>query len=290
MRKSFYILILPFLLASAFGVIYLLQRGLDAERGEGRVAEEFLYLPDAKYIKTASLGYENLAADFLWLKAVQEMAGRKVSSGGYEWIYKALDTVTTLDPKFIAPYETGGLILTIVADHVDLSDKILEKGVRNNPEVWQLPFYLGFNYQFFLKDYKEAARYMSMAASIKGSPSYLPLLASRLYVQAEDPEFAYEFLARMYQSTKDEKMREAILRRMDLVKADAMLVQLQKAADYYVKLYKTRPASLDALVHAHIINEIPEEPNGGTFYIAPDGYVKSTKLTENVGIYQKNQR
>lgn len=287
MRKSFYIIMLPLLLASAFRVIYVLQRGLDAGRGESRVAEEFLYLPDAKYIKIASLGYEDLAADFLWLEAVQEMAGRKVSSRGYEWIYKALDTVTTLDPKCVAPYETGGLILTIVADHVDLSNKILEKGVRNNPEIWQFPFYLGFNYQFFLKDYKKAAQYMSMAAAIKGSPSYLPLLASRLYVQAENPEFAYEFLARMYQSTKDEKMREAILRRMNLVKSDAIIAQLQKAADYFSTVYKTPPSSLDALVRAHIIKEIPEEPNGGSFYITPDGRVKSTKLTENIGIYKK---
>ena len=82
-------------------------------------------------------------------------------------------------------------------------------------------------------------------------------------------------------------MREAILQRMNLVKADAIIAQLQKAADYYSRVYKTRPASLDALVRAHIIRGIPEEPNGGTFYITPEGRVKSTKLTENIGIYKK---
>ena len=181
-------------------------------------------------------------------------------------------------------------MLTVVADHVDLSNKLLERGVRNNPDVWQLPFYLGFNYQFFLKDYKKAAQYISLAASIKGSPPYLPLLASRLYVQADNPEYAYEFLARMYQSTKDEKIRGEILRRMNLVKADAILVQLQKAADYYSKVYKTVPGNLGALVQAHIIKEVPEEPNGGMFYITPEGRVRSTKLNENIGIYQRNQK
>jgi hypothetical protein len=210
--------LLVLLLLLVWAGLYSLQVRFDATKGRALAGEEFMQLPKAQYLKVASLGYSQLTADLLWLKAVQHIGEKKISPSGYEWIYKALDTVTTLDPKFIPPYEVGGLVLTVLADKVSLSDSLLQKGMENNPEVWQFPFYLGFNQMFYQKDYKKAAQYMSRAASIKGSPYYLPLLASRLYVQAEDPGYALEFLGRMYENTSDEKIKEELMKRMNLIK------------------------------------------------------------------------
>lgn len=217
MKPASYAL-LAVLTVFVWGGLYSLQVRFDATKGGVYTGEEFMQLPKAEYLKVASLGYSQLTADLLWLKAVQHIGERKISSRGYDWIYKALDTVTTLDPKFVPPYEVGGLILTVLAAKVELSNSLLEKGMENNPEVWQFPFYLGFNQMFFLKDYKKAAWYMSRAASIKGSPYYLPLLASRLYVSAENPEYALDFLGRMYENTNDEKVKEQLRQRMDLIK------------------------------------------------------------------------
>lgn len=210
--------LLAVLMALTWGGLYSLQVKFDATKGGAYTGEEFMQLPKAEYLRVASLGYSQLTADLLWLKAVQHIGEKKISSAGYDWIYKALDTVTSLDPKFLPPYEAGGLILTVVAAKVELSNSLLEKGMENNPEVWQFPFYLGFNHMFFMKDYKKAAWYMSKAASIKGSPYYLPLLASRLYVSAENPEYALEFLGRMYENTNDEKVKEELRERMRLLK------------------------------------------------------------------------
>lgn len=218
MKKGGYLL-LAFTLLLIWGTLFSLQLRLDMSKGDTYTGEEFLRLPRAEYLRKAALGFDNLLADMLWLKAVQHIGERKISSEGYDWIYKALDIVSTLDPKYVEPYEVGGLILTIDGNKVDLSNKILEKGVANITDVWQLPYYLGFNYFFYLKDYQKAAEYMSRAASTPGSPPYMPLLASRLYVESKDPAYALEFLGRMYENTKDEGLRERLMQRMLALKS-----------------------------------------------------------------------
>ena len=278
------------LLLSAGAASYAVQLRLDAGRGENKAAEEFMYLPGAQYLKVASLGYEQLMADLLWLKAIQHLGEKKISGAGYDWIYKALDTVTSLDPKFAMPYEAGGMALTIDAGKTDLSNKLLKKGVENIPENWHLPFYLGFNYFFFTKDYKAAAMYMEMAATKPGSPPYLPSLASRLYVQAEDPAYALQFLMRMYENTKDEKMRANLLPRINLLKAAVDVKVLQDSLDLYTRKTGRKPSGLSDLVSAGVIRGIPEEPNGGYYYIGEDGKVKSSKLNMNLGIYSRGGR
>ncbi len=270
--------------------VYRLQLVLDAYRGETPYVEEFMRLPDPDELKTASLGYEALTADFLWLKAIQHMGEKRISSEGYDWIYKALDAVTTLDPQFVAPYVIGGLMLTVVAEKAELSNRLLEKGYIHNPDVWQIPFYLGFNYFYFMKQYKTAARYMSIAAEMDGSPKWLPLLASRLYYQADDPVYALEFLVRMYESTDDERLKERMLVRINELKSAMAAVVLQKVVDEYGKRFGRAPTDLKELVRSGLIDRIPEEPSGGYFFIDKDGMVRSSKLTGKLGVYTQGSR
>lgn len=283
-RPGRYISIALIVLASC-ATLYALQIRLDIYKGDSPHIGEFMRLPDAGELKTASIGYELLVADVLWLKSIQHMGERTISGEGYDWIYKALDTVTTLDPQFVAPYEVGGLTLTIVADKVDLSNKLLQKGVENVPDVWQIPYYLGFNYFYFLKDYKSAGDYISMAAHIKGSPSYLPLLASRMYVQAEDPAYAVEFLTRMYESTDNEKLKESIEGRIKLIQSEDIVRELQRLADSFKASTGRDAASLQELVRTGFIKYIPEDPAGGRFHIGGDGRVESTVKAGKLGVH-----
>ena len=59
-------------------LIYGTQHHLDHLKAERSVAGEFRYLPKGDYLKVAVLGYDQLAADLLWLKAIQVMGEKKV--------------------------------------------------------------------------------------------------------------------------------------------------------------------------------------------------------------------
>ena len=79
------------------------------------------------------------------------MLGKKRNTADeYEWIYHALDVITTLDPQYDYAYYVGVSLLTNLANRVDLSNRLLEKGFRENPTVWNIPFLLGYNHYLLL--------------------------------------------------------------------------------------------------------------------------------------------
>ncbi|MFY9270576.1 MAG: hypothetical protein WAO55_12620 [Candidatus Manganitrophaceae bacterium] len=201
-------------LLSLWGMVALLQQKIDSQRGYFQKIESFDYLPSGEYLRMAALEFKEAAADLLWLQAIQFVGGRDPSGRGYDWFYRVIDRTTDLDPKFAYAYQIGGIVLSVLSDHVDLSNAVLEKGLKENPEDWQIPFQLGFNHLYHLHDNLKAAHYMEKAAKIKGSPAYLPLLAARLYNKGGEKQTALIFLEGLYRSTQDEKMRERIVQRM----------------------------------------------------------------------------
>ena len=52
---------------------YVLHVRLDQPRGGVQQAQRFMFLPQAEVLKSVSLGYHSVAADFLWLQAIQAM-------------------------------------------------------------------------------------------------------------------------------------------------------------------------------------------------------------------------
>jgi hypothetical protein len=195
--------------------IYMAQLQIDRSKGISQKIEGFLHLPKGEYLKVAALGYDQLLADLLWLRVIQIVGEHTVTETAYDWVYHALDVMTTLDPKFVVAYQMAGVTLSTLANQPEKANALLLKGAKENPDIWQLPFYIGFNYFFYLNDYKSAAEQMARAAQIPGRPDFLPSLATRLFVQAGEPQTALEFLTRMAEEAKDEKVREALQRRME---------------------------------------------------------------------------
>ncbi len=162
-----------FITIGLFALIAL-QQTLDQrlDRDVTRI-EELAQLPRGEYLKPMLLGYQHVGADLLWLQLLQVLGKKKTTADEYEWIYHALDVITTLDPQYDYAYYVGGVVLTNLANRTDLSNRLLEKGFAANPTIWNLPFLLGYNYYFILGDAAKGAEYMAAAAKLPGGPSYL---------------------------------------------------------------------------------------------------------------------
>src|SRR5207247_3620541 len=113
----------------------LLHVRIDEQRAVAPKLQRFMDLPRGEYLRVAVLGYEQVVADLLWIQAIQAMGEREVTEEAGHWIYRALDVITTLDPKFVRVYEVGGIALATLVVHIDESNRILEKGIQHNPEV-----------------------------------------------------------------------------------------------------------------------------------------------------------
>jgi tetratricopeptide (TPR) repeat protein len=231
--------------------------------------EGLAQLPKGEYLRPALLGYYHLGADVLWLRFVQVAGKKRNSEDEYEWMYHALDVLTTLDPQYAYAYYAGGVILGDLANRPDLSNLLLEKGFKANPDVWNIPFLLGYNYYFLLGDPAKGAEFIMQAARLPDGPSYLPGLATRMAAEAGSPETALAFLEARLRETQDPEMREFLANRMKEVIIERDLRQLENAVEAYRTQHQTLPATLTDLVTAGTVPNLPEEPFGGEYRLDP---------------------
>jgi len=273
------------------GGLHLLQVRIDEQRAVTPKLQRFMYLPQGEYLRVAVLGYEQVVADLLWIQAIQAMGERKVTEEAGHWIYRALDVITTLDPKFVRVYEAGGIALVTLVVLPEESNRILEKGIQHNPDYWALPFLLGFNYYFELHDDAKAADYIARASRLPGAPEYLAGFATRLYASAREPQVAIDFLARMYEQTSDENVRQVLERRLKEVVVERDLQLLEEAISRYRALYKRAPERLEDLVRPGLLRALPREPFGGRYlYDQQTQVVRSSEMKERLKVYEKRRQ
>jgi len=248
-------------------------------------SQRVMYLPNGEYLRMASLGYRELAADLLWLQAIQVMGERKLSEEAGHWLYDALDRITTLDPKFVRAYEAGSHALCTLVVLPEQSIRLLEKGMQHNPQEWKLPFLSGINYYFELADDEKAAEAMAKAASLPGAPESLARLAAKLFVSAKSPQQAVELLAKVYEETSDENVRKMLEVRLKESIVERDLQILEQAISQYQANYSRRPERLENLVGPGLLRELPREPFGGRYLYEPKtGAVRSSEVMERMRI------
>lgn len=275
------IILLAFSIFSTFKRVEVLK---SAVRMEGKE----LFIPSSRFLKPASLGFDTMVADLYWLRTVQYIGDDFWFKKRYPQLFQLIDLVTDMDPKFEYAYEVGGIILSVYSRRIDESIKILKKGYRQNLGYWEIPFFLGFNYFYYLGDYEKAARYLTEASRLPRSPAYLPKLAAKLYAKAGDPDTAIEFLTQVYRSTDDERMKKEIEERIKEVMVERDIQYLERAVEVYRKRFGEYPQRLDLLVARGVIDSLPKEPFGGYYYIDPvTKEIKSSVKKERLRIYRK---
>jgi len=246
------------------------------------------YLPKGEYLKVAVLGYRQIVADALWLKAVQGLSGRQQTREGYLGAYHAADVLTDLDQHFVPAYQYTGTILGVIAGMPKESVALLEKGIRHNPAVWQLSFFLGYDYFYELHDPVSAAKYFRQASLLPDAPYWLAGLAVRMAAEANDLGAALEFLQRLYLQAKDDQVKEGLVTRIREVTAERDIRILEQAVGTYHSRMGKLPKTLDALVISGILKNIPLDPFGGSYQFSPsDGTVRSAGLKERLRVYRQ---
>ena len=276
-----------FLMLSALLSSRIVQERLLAVRaGDLRESKASLFFEISRNPAFA-FGFQNFLGDLAWLEAVQIAGTSNIASGDYDRLYVLLRTVGNFDPRFVVPYILGGMILGGSPQHVHEAMDILRRGMESHPDDWRFPFYIGYTQYFSLADPLEGARALEAAARIPGSPPYLPLLASRMYTEGRAPETALSFLAGMVREETDPARLEILHKRMREVIVERDIQALEKAVATYRYRRGTLPAALADLVREGVIREIPAEPHGGTYALAPNGSVSSTRVKTRLKVFRK---
>jgi len=274
MRKLLWALGLLLLLACYLPI----QQQAWEQRAQVRGTGQAGFVLPSQFSRVLAVGQKGLVADYLMLKTISFFGERvmfqaQMKETDWDYIVASLEAITDLDPYFKDPYVFAEGLLTWEAGRVEVANRLLERGWRHRPNDWLFPFYLGFNYFYFLKDTPRGAQYLMDASRIEGSPGFLPGLAARLSYMGGRAETGVVFLKGMLLQTSDPKMKAMLTRRLKALEGAAWL---ENEVARFRERYGRLPRNLEELQLTGGVTSLPEEPYGGRWVLLPSGRVYST--------------
>jgi len=181
-------------------------------------------------LKNYSLGLNGLIADWYWMQSLQYMGAKiestnetsinldNLTSLNPRLLYPLLDSATTFDPKFNTAYVYGAMVLPAVDPA--LAIRLLEKGIRENPDNWQLYHYLGFIY-WRLGNFEKAFELYTQGSNLPNAPSFMKVMAAQMKTQGGNRSTARAMYERMMNDAEDTQTRQmAEIRLMQLDSLD----------------------------------------------------------------------
>ena len=237
--------------------------------------------PPGMALDIMSLGNRELASTLIFYNA-QFYFGEKYAwrqeAPEYQRLFVALDKATDLDPRNMDCYYFAQGLFSDIPPAVPLLNRLLEKGMRARPEDWYLPFFLGANYYFQLKEPAKAAAYMQKAAEVSPDKEFFASLSARMLYQGNQTAAAIAYLEAFIKETNNPAVREKLLRRLHALQG---IFMLERGVAEFSATKGRPPRDLDEVVKSGLIDAMPADPYGGTFYLDESGRVYTTsKLTE----------
>ena len=187
--------------------------------GRDRRRDELLYYPRGEAVRYACLGHTGTAADLAWLRAVQYYGEHRRSDRKFTMLGHIFEVITDLDPRFEAGYIFGGLTTAEEGQDVARAVRLLEKGVRENPDSWEMSFETGFVYYLYARDYERAAMYFRRAARLPGASEASIRFAAYVSQRAGDPRAALFLWQDLYNRTENDEVRRKALEHIEAMKS-----------------------------------------------------------------------
>jgi tetratricopeptide (TPR) repeat protein len=266
------------LLVVCLAASVLLLRTIDRER-TGATLEEVLYISSPTLLKRMSLGYDGLLADVYWTRAVQYF-GDKLTRGSdhFNLLAPLLEITTTLDPHLLVAYEYGANFLAPKipggAGEPQRAIKLVEFGIRNNPNLWRLYYDLGFIYYFDLEDYDKAEKAFADGAKLPNTHQIMPLMAAKMAEHAGNIDTARLMWVTTYQTTRDPSVKSNAVAHLNALQVDQDVTILEQLVSRYREHTGRLPQSFSDLEAANLLRGIPTDPLGHTYKLMPDGHVE----------------
>jgi len=260
------------------------QISLNSLRKKIQPAERLGYIPSFEVSYFSSMEYRLLVSQLLFYDAIfyyGDLMDKPEQRPEYQKIYQYVATSVRLNPYNIDSYYFGQAVLTWDARMVREMNGLLQVGVSKRNWDFYLPFFLGFNYSYFLNQYEKAGYYTSIAAKLEPRMPFLSTLAGRYYYQANKTDVAIEYLRTIYSGAKNESVKRGLLTRLKALEAIAFL---EKRVAAFQKKHGRPPLDLSELVRSGEMKGIPNDPYGGEFYFdRHEGRVKTTSNLANPG-------
>jgi hypothetical protein len=251
---------------------------LDHARVGGSL-EEVLYISSPKMLKRLSLGYDGLLADIYWTRAVQYFGSKHYQgSERFDLLAPLLEITTSLDPHLVVAYQFGASFLAPKPPHgagmPDKAVRLVEYGIRNNPNEWRLYHELGFVHYMERKDYAKAADAFRRGSNLPGAHPFMKVLAAQTSQRAGEADTAWMLWSTTFQNTEDRSIKANAAAHLRALRVDRDVEALQRLAAEYQKTTGRFPAKFSDLAKAGMLRGVPLDPLGRPYKFMPDGRIE----------------
>jgi hypothetical protein len=247
-------------------------------------------LPREEFLHLVGASQQQVIADYFWILVIQA-TGTAQTPEEYRDIFDYADLITNLDPNFVSVYRFCGPAIPVnlgreVWVNTEESTQLLEKGVRVAPREIFLRIVLAYNHSYFHKNYERAARLLEETSKLRGSPRYLPALATRLYAQSGHVEAGLALARSLFETSEDPETRKTFEQRIKELELERLLRNIDAAVSRYVKREGRLPSRLEELVNKGDLPALPSDPLAGDLIIGRDGHSQSTALARRLVVYE----
>lgn len=280
MQKS----VLLFILIVVYGIVIL---PFTTELSKRPIAVKLGFFPNAEIVKLVVGDQQYIVSEYATLKVimyfgslVEHLKNKVYIQPEYENMIGTLKTASKLDPWNADIYYFSQAAFVWELRKVSDVNSLLDYGIRHRTWDDQLPFFAGFNAAYFLKDYAAAAEYMKRAAEISKNP-LVTNLAARYFYESGQEEVGIKVIEYIQQRTMDVRLSRLYLLRKEALTA---VLTIKQAISKYTQKFNTSPHSVDELLSSGMLDSLPVDPYGGSFYIDKHGTVRSTSKFSMPGV------
>lgn len=268
------LLLVAFLMAAAAAFAALKVR-TDKVAREKLPGSSIIYIPSGKFLKYATFGYRTLAADAIYLWAIQYYSTPTIDDR-FDHLDHIFAIINELDPRYQDPYEVGALIAVQEARNPAAAFSILDRGAANNPDQWVYPFNAGHVALMTLKDYPLAEKYFEQCMKIPGAPEFVERLRANAIFKKGDLRTSWETWLEIYKKAPDERTKKIASNHLYNVKAAIDAAAIEDAAAKYRERFGRPPADLETLLRTGFLREVPKDMDGEDYLYDPaTGKVKT---------------
>jgi hypothetical protein len=262
MRRRSSLAVVAVLGIAMFGGIVAIQSRIAPMNASSRDAA-IRYIPDRDVMQLASFGFQPVYADILWVRAIQYLATPfEDRDAKYGWMQSIFQGMTDLDPRFISAYRLGSTWLSLIDRNGDAAVALLEKGIEENPDSWELPHDLAMIHYVDRHDRAAALEQLKVAISRPDCPIHVRTFAQFLMVEQDEAWGAIAMWLRFLDQNRNEYVR------------DVAMENLREATG-------RNPADLrELLASGHVPLRDGFDLTEGIAYHPADGQISSPRLDE----------
>lgn len=176
--------------------------------------------PSGQFLAAFAFGLQELAADFLWLTMNHHYLEQHFAK-----MIPYLRTITWIDPHFLKAYRLGAwnfiYNMTVEADSLFQKEMykragiaLLEQGIQNNPDSYELYFELGWTYYQKLRQYDLAIKYFSLARKYE-RPPYVDRMLAHAYEKNGQLLEAWKLWRELLKDKGQKNFRDDIKKNID---------------------------------------------------------------------------